>query len=380
MCEFANLPSAASPKLRSLPLLTEVNITLLNLAFAILHFVLAPTGLEPVAAALVAGNLFGIVLPYLGVICLIVHFIVGPIMGPEVYQSVVLDHKLHWTFGLFVANIIVAVFDSSHRKVEGSDYRGYESKLAKYALKFWISLYTYIEMDVEPWCKDARLDPNRQFIFACHPHGIHCFPLGLFHNKGSPFDERFPGICGNISGLAATVVFKLPGVREFFLSLPYIDASRPVAEKALKAERNLFVCTGSGEESLLTTQGEDILVLSRRKGFIRLAMAYGCAVVPVFGLGNNDLFVTYPYFSGFRMWLQKKLHVSIPLFRGRFFTPLPFRTKIKVVIGEPLVMPKPKVRGKRPDEKDVEKFLQIYIERVKELHKNHGNGRKLTIR
>ena len=39
---------------------------LLNLAFAILHFVLAPTGLEPVAAALVAGNLFGIVLPYLG--------------------------------------------------------------------------------------------------------------------------------------------------------------------------------------------------------------------------------------------------------------------------------------------------------------------------
>ncbi|EJK55696.1 hypothetical protein THAOC_24542, partial [Thalassiosira oceanica] len=58
MCEFANLPSAASPELRSLPLLTEVNITLLNLAFAILHFVLAPTGLEPVAAALVAGQSF----------------------------------------------------------------------------------------------------------------------------------------------------------------------------------------------------------------------------------------------------------------------------------------------------------------------------------
>ena len=71
--------------------------------------------------------------------------------------------------------------------------------------------------------------------------------------------------------------------------------------------------------------------------------------------------------------------MSIPLFRGRFFTPLPFRTKIKVVIGEPLVMPKPKVRGERPDDKEVEKYLQTYIERVKELHKNHGNGRKLTI-
>ena len=313
------------------------------------------------------------------VICLIVHFVVGPIMGAELYQEVVLDYKLHWTFGLFVANVIVAVFDSSHQKVEGSDYRGYDSALAKYALSFWVSLYKYIEMDVEPWCKEARLDPNRQFIFACHPHGIHCFPLGVFHNLGSPFDKRFPGICGNISGLAATVVFKLPGVREFFLSLPYIDASRPIAEKALMAERNLFVCTGSGEESLLTTQGEDILVLSRRKGFIRLAMAYGCDVVPVFGIGNNDLFVTYPYLGGLRMWLQKRLHVSIPLFRGRFFTPLPFRTKIKVVIGEPLVMPQPKVRGERPDDKDVEKYLQLYIERVKVLHKNHGNGRKLTI-
>jgi len=93
-------------------------------------------------------------------------------MGPEMYQSVILEHKLHWASGLLAANIIVAVFDNSHRKVEGSDFRGYDSPLAMYALSFWVSLYSYIEMEVEPWCEDASLDPNRQFIFACHPVSV----------------------------------------------------------------------------------------------------------------------------------------------------------------------------------------------------------------
>ena len=39
-------------------------------------------------------------------------------------------------------------------------------------------------------------------------------------------------------------------VRELFLSMGYVDASRPVAEKVLKSGRSLFVCTGGEEESM----------------------------------------------------------------------------------------------------------------------------------
>jgi 2-acylglycerol O-acyltransferase 2 len=182
-----------------------------------------------------------------------------------------------------------------------------------------------------------------------------------------------------LSGLAASVVFRLPGAREFFLSLPYIDASRHVVEKALEADRSIFVCTGSGEESLLTKQGEDTLVLCKRKGFIRLALSYGCDVVPIFGVGNSDLFKTYSVGIRFRMWLQKRLHVSIPIFHGRYLTPLPYKKPVTVLVGAPLTMPKPKVRGEIPDEQEVEKYLKIYIEKVKELHKNNTHGRKLQI-
>lgn len=385
----ARAPHPSPLQLRPLPLLTEINIFLINLAFATLHFTLKSTGLEPAAAAFCMGNLFGIVVPYLGIVVALVHIFVRPLLDylilyPGAYQSIVWDSKHYWLGGLLFLNVAVALGDKSHCNVKGANFRRptgiFGKAVQKAALQFWDSLSDYLPMTVVPWEEDATLPANRQYIFACHPHGIHCTPLGQFHSKGTPFDVRFPGICeNNISGLAASIVFILPGVREFFLSLPYVDASRHVAEAALDANRSVFVCTGSGEESLLTRQGEDVLVLSRRKGFIRLALMYGCDVVPIFGVGNSDLFKTYELGSGMRMWLQKRLHISIPMFHGRYLTPLPYRVPIQVLVGEPLQMPEPKKRGDRPDDKLVEKYLQKYIERVKELHKNHTTGRKLTI-
>ena len=369
---------------RKLPLLTEINIFLFNLTFAILHVVLKPIGLEQTVAALCFGNLFGIILPYFCVVAALVHILVGPLIDlvlySGAYETLILDNKHLWFGGLLLLNILVALTDRSHTNVKGADYRSRNGAVSKAAFHFWESALDYLQMTIEPWDENAILSPDKQYIFACHPHGIHCTPLALFHCKGTPFDKRFPGICENkTSGLAATIVFKIPGVREFFLSLPYIDASRNVAEAALKADRSLFVCTGSGEESILTKTGEDVLVLSRRKGFVRLALAYGCDIVPIFGVGNSDLFTTYSWGLGAQMWLHKRFHISIPIFHGRYLTPLPYRVPVRVLIGEPLKVPSPKVRGERPDDVIVDEYLKKYIEKVKDLHKQHTNGRKLRI-
>ena len=402
----------SSNKLRPLPLLTEINIFILNVAFAIIHVVLKPTGLEPAVSAFCFGNLFGLFIPYVGIIAAFVHVIIRPLMDwilySGAYEAIILDNKYRWLGLLLAINFVVALMDKSHLNVEGANFRFRLSSnvMARAALSFWSASYEYLQMSIV-WDENAELPPDGQYIFACHPHGecfiiiyllisfslssftsdlttlykgIHCTPLGLFHCKGTPFDERFPGICENkLSGIAATIVFKLPGVREFFLPLPYIDASRSVVEDALKANRSLFICTGSGEESLLTKRGEDVLVLSKRKGFVRLALSYGCDIVPIFGIGNSDLFKTYSIGMGMRMWLHKKLHISIPIFHGRYLTPLPYKVPVRVVVGEPLVVPKPKVRGERPDDAVVEEYLKKYIERVKELHKKHAPGRKLRI-
>jgi len=348
--------------------------------------ILQPTGLEPIVASVCFGNLFGLILPYLAIIASFVHIFIRPCLEfclyAGAYESIVLDYKYVWIACILLINMAVAITDISHRAVEGADYRYNRSRyLDDAAGKFWDSCEDYITTTVVPWKENATLDPKRQYIFACHPHGIHCTPLGQFHCKGTPFDKRFPGICDNkLSGLAASIVFKLPGVREFFLSLNYIDASRRVVEDALEAHRSLFICTGSGEESLLTKRGEDILVLSRRRGFIRMALMYGCDIVPIFGIGNSDLFATYSWGMGFRMWMQKKLHISVPIFHGRYLTPLPYKVPIQVLVGEPLKVPEPKVRGEKPDDATVDSYLKKYIERVKDMHKQHTTDRKLTIR
>ena len=48
------------------------------------------------------------------------------------------------------------------------------------------------------------IDPNKQYIFAVHPHGIHCWPLNIFAFVTSAFYEAFPGM--QIAGVAATVM------------------------------------------------------------------------------------------------------------------------------------------------------------------------------
>lgn len=53
-----------------------------------------------------------------------------------------------------------------------------------------------------------------------------------------------------LTGLAASVIFKIPVVRELFLSMGYIDADRKVASKALAKGRSLFICVGGEDESL----------------------------------------------------------------------------------------------------------------------------------
>ena len=80
-------------------MLTEVNIFLFNLAFAILHVLLKPIGLEQAAAAFCMGNLFGLIVPYLILVSTIIHFGIGPIMDVAfysgAYESIVLNNIYH---------------------------------------------------------------------------------------------------------------------------------------------------------------------------------------------------------------------------------------------------------------------------------------------
>lgn len=110
----------------------------------------------------------------------------------------------------------------------------------------------------------------------------------------------------------------------------YRDASRRYAERALAEGNSLYLCTGGEAESLLSEKGKDKVVLSHRKGFIRLALSYGADLVPTYGFGNTDTYATYGFGLKFRLWLSKNFQIALPLFHGRWLTMTPYPATLTV--------------------------------------------------
>eukprot|EP00520_Triparma_pacifica_P007807 CAMPEP_0118640848 /NCGR_PEP_ID=MMETSP0785-20121206/4967_1 /TAXON_ID=91992 /ORGANISM="Bolidomonas pacifica, Strain CCMP 1866" /LENGTH=255 /DNA_ID=CAMNT_0006532253 /DNA_START=351 /DNA_END=1115 /DNA_ORIENTATION=+ len=238
------------------------------------------------------------------------------------------------------------------------------------SLKFWRTHFSYFPITVR--LPPSGLSTSKQYVFGVHPHGIHCWALNVFSIPGGPLDVLTSLTSeGCLTGLAASVIFWIPVVRELFLQMGYVDAGRVVAGRAMDRGRSLFICTGGEEESMRTKVGEDVVVLNKRKGFVRLAVSHGADLVPVFGFGISDLYSTYSLGMGVRMWIQKTTGVALPFFHGRFLSPLPYKVPVRVVVGEVIKIEEGDVpeKGVRPDEKVVEKYHRMYVESLKRMHK-----------
>jgi hypothetical protein len=188
---------------------------------------------------------------------------------------------------------------------------------------------------------DAPLQPGQKYIFCVAPHGIHGLGTGAFMHHGSCFYERYPFLRGRMVGLVATVLFKIPGVREVFLWSGCRDASRHVAERALREDNSLFIIIGGEAESLLSRRGHDEIVAAGkgRQGFVRLALANGAQLVPFYMYHNVDTYYTSHAFWRLRKWLSKRWQVCLPLFAGRWGTPTPINVRMTLAVGNPVPLP-----------------------------------------
>ena len=207
--------------------------------------------------------------------------------------------------------------------------------------------------------------------------------LGQFVFCNTLFDKLFPGIVGSKTcGLAASIIFKIPVVRENFFHWGYIDASRKIASKAIENGQNLVIVVGGEEESLNTCRGIDMVILNKRKGFIRLALSYGITLVPLYCLGGVDTYQTYGWFIKQRRWIQKHLGMALPIFHGRWYiTPIPYPTPLTILVGKPIPTPISTNYGAKPDEDLVDEYHQLYINSLIALYSKHApKGRKLIVR
>lgn len=164
----------------------------------------------------------------------------------------------------------------------------------------------------------GSIEANQQYVFAAHPHGV--LPLGAISNLTSPgWDAVLPEVARHsIRVLVASFTFYLPGMREMYMGLGFVDAARFSAARVLESGKSMWVFPGGASEALYATPGsDDRLVLESRKGFVRLAIHHGVAgIVPVFTFGETDAFnASLEQGSGtwrFQQLLQKLIGLNFP--------------------------------------------------------------------
>jgi len=242
--------------------------------------------------------------------------------------------------------------------------------------------------------KTADLDPGKTYLFGSHPHGILCFGAFMaFATDALDFPRLFPGIRPRL--LTLKHFHYLPGIREMLLSNGCCAASRESIETLLRNPSGTaaVLVVGGAREVMYCDEDKIELVMSRRKGFIRLALKHGRDLVPTFSFGENfvyDQLLANPegsWVRRFQDWWQRWLLVIPPIFmngRGMFqYTAgsMPHRRPITVVVGAPIKVSL--VLDPTPEE--VDRVHTEYLAALKELYEEYnpkyGNKKiKLVIR
>jgi len=206
-----------------------------------------------------------------------------------------------------------------------------------------------------------------QFIFAAFPHGTSSDYRILMDGM---LPAVLPSIANKVRVLTASIIFKLPLVREIALWTSCVDARKEVAERLVDKKYSLFVLPGGMDEQIITEHQKEKIYLKNRKGFIRLALQKGVPVVPVYVFGTSDHYTTSSVWFGVRHWVMKNLRVCIPLARGLWGSACPLPVKTTIVMGEPLEFSTP-ASGGQPTQEEIDKAHNFFMKAVVTLFNEH---------
>ena len=175
--------------------------------------------------------------------------------------------------------------------------------------------------------KTADLDPNKNHLVCCHPHGILCFGAVVreyFISSSEPnlttctdclrcgfvwtvyLVSRHPDEDLHPSGWLnmfykllvissfSQGTFLLPLFRECLLIAGGMAASRSSLEAVLSkpggGEAPILMVGGVPEMMMASKPDEIQLHLSQRKGFVKMAMEVGSTLVPCFVFGETETY------------------------------------------------------------------------------------------
>ncbi|KAK0633449.1 diacylglycerol acyltransferase-domain-containing protein [Immersiella caudata] len=231
--------------------------------------------------------------------------------------------------------------------------------------------------------KTHDLPPTRKYIFGYHPHGIISHgAFAAFATESLGFSEKFPGITNSLLTLDSN--FRIPLYREYILSLGIQSVSKESITNILsKGGRNdegmgraVTIVVGGARESLEAQPYTMHLVLSQRKGFIKLAVRTGADIVPVLAFGENDLYdqvspETHPGIRRMQMYVLRTLKFTLPFLHGRGIFNydvglMPYRRPLNIIVGKPIHVKQAR-DGAEVDMREVDRLHGLYVDELRKM-------------
>ena len=310
-----------------------------------------------------------------GIVVMIYGFLLSALV---VYPNYFLFYAHPWIRAAFIGYISWFAFLDTETPQRGARFLPWTRRLP-----FWNTLADYFPVRLH---KSCDLDPNGNYLFGYHPHGI----IGVgafitFATNATGFEQAFPGL--DLRLLTLAVNFFFPFTREVLMALGINSVKKESVINNLtrKPGASVAIVVGGAAEALDARPGWAVLTLARRKGFVKMALRTGASLVPVFAFGENDIFDQVDNPDGsplrkFQLWMKQLIGITPPAFYGRSLRGgmlrrlfrrrtgvMPKRESIEVVVGRPI--PCPKVA--EPTLRQVDEYHAKYIAALKDLYDTH---------
>jgi hypothetical protein len=165
---------------------------------------------------------------------------------------------------------------------------------------------------------------------------------------------------------AADAVAKVPLLKHIVGVFGLCDASSRSLRKTLQ-KKSVVLYIGGIAELFLSSENQERLFIKKRKGFIKMALRTGAEIVPIYFFGNTSVLsvLNHPVLRKF----ARITGITMTLFWGRWFLPIPYKKKIVGVLGKPIGIPSaPK---EDPSQDEIDKYHEIYVSEVTRIFEQY---------
>lgn len=219
--------------------------------------------------------------------------------------------------------------------------------------KIWPVSHGYFPVSLTVW--DGRTFSSRPsshhlavlpdtYILALHPHGPFPLSASLLMPQLAVFGAALGDCFARLRFAAASAVFWLPVVRDMYLALGCVEASRKTLTHVLMHGYSVAILPGGEHEQLLVCADDSPFedIVAPRDGLFRLAIETGSPIVPAFSFGERRSYTSLDFLLSWRLWLVERHRIGIPCAYGRHwwapFVPKP--TPVRLVVGKALQLPR----------------------------------------